>query len=49
MDYNMPIYSGCQATIMIKEFLTESSPELPHPYIVCLTSFTGVTFEIDAK
>ena len=49
MDYNMPIYTGCQATVMIKEYLSENSPELPHPYIVCLTSFTGNSFEKEAK
>ena len=26
MDYSMPIYTGCQATVMIKEYLSENSP-----------------------
>ena len=39
MDYTMPIYNGIEATKIIRKFLKQNAPDLPQPYICCLTSY----------
>jgi len=35
----MPICSGVEATIAIRKYLSEKAPNLPQPFICCMTSF----------
>ena len=39
MDYNMPVLNGIQATKIIRQYLNDNAPNLPQPYICCLTSY----------
>ena len=48
MDYEMPICSGPLATIEIRKYLREKAPEMPQPYICCLTSYKNKQRELSA-
>ena len=45
MDFKMPLMSGCEATIKIKEYLSENAPFIKHPVIACTTSYSGAVFK----
>jgi len=48
MDYEMPILNGIEATKIIRQYLKDTAPNLPQPYICCLTSYNDKKLKNEA-
>ncbi len=48
MDYSMPVLNGAQTTLLIRQILTNQAPDLPQPFVCCLTSYAERNYRYEA-
>mmetsp|Transcript_22829 Transcript_22829/g.30441 ORF Transcript_22829/g.30441 Transcript_22829/m.30441 type:complete len:80 (-) Transcript_22829:57-296(-) len=48
MDYSMPLMNGGEATRTIRELLFNAAPDLPQPFICCMTSYVERNYKVEA-
>ena len=45
MDYSMPQQNGPECTANILDYMRRSAPELPRPYICCVSAYDSAEFK----
>ena len=45
MEFEMPENDGMKTTASIRKFLQQEAPDIPHPYICCLTNYRDYPYK----
>ena len=48
MDYDMPVLNGIEATKIIRQYMKDTAPNLPQPFICCITSYNDANLKNEA-